>query len=116
MKQFVTWKMVENYVDNVCKNYINHNLKGVYGLPRGGLIFAVMISHKLNIPLLMAPCENCLIVDDISDTGESLIHYKNNSYIISTMFYKNGSVVVPDYWMFEKKDSWIVYPWENDND
>lgn len=116
MKSFVSWKEVEFFVDNVCRKYKDMNLTGVYGLPRGGLIFAVMISHKLHIPMLMAPVKNCLVIDDISDTGESLIHYKNSDYLIATMFYKKGSLVIPDYWEFEKNDKWIVYPWENPDD
>lgn len=115
MKEFVSWKQVEDYVEQVCHNFKEKNLSGVFGLPRGGLVFAVMISHKLDIPLLIAPGKNCLIVDDISDTGESLIHYKNCGYLISTMFYKKDSLVKPDYWMFEKDDKWIVYPWEGEN-
>ena len=52
-------------------------------------------------------------IDDIADTGETLIHYKQRGYKISTMFYNRGvSAVKPDLYMREKKDLWIVYPWE----
>ena len=78
-----------------------------------------MLSYKMNIPLLTAPCDNCIIIDDIVDTGESLLHYDRNSsgtgrknYHITTMFYKKDSIVVPEYTLFEKKNEWIVYPWE----
>lgn len=111
-KEYVQWTNIEQYVNNVCEKYKDRKLTGVFGLPRGGLVFAVMISHKLNIPLLMSPATGCLIVDDISDTGESLLHYNNNGYLISTMFYRIGSLVVPDYWQYKKTNKWIVYPWE----
>lgn len=118
-KKYVSWHAVENYVDEVCKHYKDINLSGVYGLPRGGLVFAVMVSHKLNIPMLMSPIKNCLIVDDICDSGESLLHYAKNSssfdkplYHISTMFYKDGALVKPEFYQEFKSDQWIVFPWE----
>lgn len=119
MKEYVTWKDIENYIEQVAKYYENSNITGVYGIPRGGLIFAVMLSHRMNIPLLQAPCKDCIIIDDISDTGESLLHYQNNSsgneklkYHITTMFYREGSLVKPEYYSNLKEDKWIIYPWE----
>lgn len=120
-KEYLTWQDAENYVDYVCARYRNYNLIGVYGLPRGGITLAVMISYRLNIPLLMAPVENCLIVDDICDSGESLLHYKQNSssfnkpiYHITTMVYRVGSKVKPEFFSYRKKENrWIVFPWEN---
>lgn len=119
MKEFIKWEDIEEYVNKVVELYKDKKISGVYGLPRGGLIFAVLLSHKLNIPLLQAPCNNCIIIDDISDSGETLLHYKNQSssntftnYHITTMYYKKGSLVEPEYYFKEKEDKWIVYPWE----
>lgn len=119
MKNNVSWKDIEEYVDYVYNYYQNKNITGVYGIPRGGLILAVLISHKLNVPMLMAPVEGCIIVDDICDSGESLVHYQKNTsgdkkckYHITTMFYKKNKLVEPELWLKEKKESWIIYPWE----
>lgn len=111
---------VKKFVRSVRYKYREANLPGVFGIPRGGLIPAVMISHALNIPLLMAPVEGCLIVDDICDSGESLIHYVKDSsgtgkkkYHIATIYYKEGAVVTPDLFLYTKKDNtWLVFPWE----
>ena len=114
----VDWEQVETFLDeiSVISDLYNLNFTGVYGLPRGGLVLAVMISHRLNIPLLLAPCKNCLIVDDIADTGISLEHYdidKNEKqYYITTMYYHIQSKVVPDFYVYEKTDNWIKFPWE----
>lgn len=119
----VTWEDVENFVNCIRNKYLleNQPFSGVYGLPRGGLIPAVLISHKMGLPLLSAPHPHCLIVDDICDSGESLLHYFNNSsgdeklpYTIVTMYYKpNKHGVTPDFYYREKPDnSWIVFPWE----
>ena len=118
-KRYVSWEEVENYVNYTAKEYKNTELKGVYGLPRGGLVLAVMISHRMNIPLLMAPIQDCLIVDDICDSGESLLHYEQNSsafdkplYHITTMFYRENASVNPELFMEYKYNDWIVFPWE----
>lgn len=120
-KYYVSWENVEAFVSAVQKKYSETNVDGVYGLPRGGLILAVMISHKLNIPLLQAPTKRSLIVDDICDSGESLLHYFKNSSseentdrpVICTMFYKDNDLVIPDLFIYEKEDKWIVFPWED---
>lgn len=122
MKQYVDWKDVEYFVNEVAHEYRSKEFDGVFGLPRGGLVFAVMLSHRLNLPLLMAPTNKSLIVDDICDSGESLVHYIQNSSsedevkerpTVCTMYYKENKLgVVPDYYMFTKSDVWIVFPWE----
>ena len=121
MKVMLTWEDAERYVHEVCERFKNSNLPGVYGIPRGGLILAVMISHSAGIPLLMAPAPGCLIVDDICDTGESLVHYVKNSsaiekpkYFTSTMIYRDGAIVTPNYYWGKKNDDWIVFPWEGE--
>ena len=120
MKQIVTWQEVENFVKDIIERYKYDNITGVYGIPRGGVILAVLLSYKMDIPLLMAPTKGCIIIDDISDTGETLLHYDRNSchggedrgYHIVTMFYREGSLVKPEFFKYLKTDKWIVYPWE----
>lgn len=120
-KEYVNWNDIELFIDTINSLYKDKKISGVYGLPRGGLIFAVMLSHKMNIPLLMAPSENCIIIDDICDSGESLVHYYKNSsgdkvnkYHIVTMYYKKNDLVEPEFYMYKKENNWVVYPWEVD--
>lgn len=119
MKINIKWQDIEEYIEYINEFYKDKKITGVYGVPRGGLILAVLISHKLNIPLLMAPAKDCIIVDDICDSGETLLHYQNNTsgenknqYHITTMFYKKNNLVTPELWFKEKTNNWIVYPWE----
>lgn len=105
----VRWSDVDNYIDSLD---IPDNATGVYGIPRGGLVLAVIISHRYKLPLLQAPCEGCIVVDDIADTGTTLVHYKQKGYYITTMFYHKQSKVIPDFWKHEKQEEWIIFPWE----
>jgi hypoxanthine phosphoribosyltransferase len=61
---------------------------------------------------------NLLVVDDVADTGGSLLAVKK--YLkelkagytrIATLHYKPGSVYEPDFYVGKTK-AWIVYPWE----
>ena len=119
-KWYITWEDVQKFCKTVATRYEKDQISGVYGIPRGGLILASILSYKMNVPMLMGPHRNCIIVDDISDSGETLLHYSRNSsdggkdkgYHIVTMFYKEGSMVLPEFFVFNKTDKWIVYPWE----
>ena len=118
-KVYVSWKDLEEFIDSLIEEMNKQNFKptGVYGIPRGGLIPATLISYKLDIPLLMNASKGCLIVDDIADSGRTLLHFTENDtqfnkYFIATMFYHERSIVKPNYYKFIKNDKWIVFPWE----
>lgn len=108
----VSWKEVDEYINSLVTK-VPRGVCGVYGIPRGGLILAAILSHKLDVPMLQAPCKGCVVIDDIADTGTTLKHYADCGYYITTMFYHKQSIVVPNYWFFAKDKSWIVYPWED---
>ena len=119
-KWYITWELVENFIDEIIEHYKDSGITGVYGIPRGGIILASILSYRMNVPMLLAPHKNCIIIDDISDTGETLLHYDRNTseggvkkgYHIVTMFFREGSSVVPEFYKYKKTDRWIVYPWE----
>ena len=90
----------------------------IYGVPRGGLIAAVYLSHYCNIELIsesryIIGQENTIIVDDISDTGKTLSTYPYSQYDTATIHYKPRSMRIPNYYVEEiNNDIWIVYPYE----
>jgi uncharacterized protein len=114
----ISWLEIDNAVDTICKEVetVFPECSGIYGLPRGGLVPAVMLSHKLGLPLLAAPAKNCLVVDDIADTGKTLQHYSECGYKIATVFWKLKSIVKPDFYGIENRSvecPWLVFPWED---
>jgi len=59
-----------------------------------------------------------LIVDEVADTGKSLLLVKSHleehgatEVKIMTIYYKPWSIVVPD-WYAKETSRWIVFPWE----
>jgi hypoxanthine phosphoribosyltransferase len=126
----MSWKQFEIGVKQIASEIQAKNLlvKNIYGVPRGGLILAVCLSHQLDKPLLLDPeymTKNTLIVDDISDSGKTLSNFINSEFNIyckhenkkpdmtCTLFYYPKSIYKPTIWVFEKQpDDWIVFPWE----
>ncbi len=115
----LTWSNVETYINKLLEHLKQSNINpsGVYGIPRGGLILSTLVSYKLDIPLLTAPCNNCIVIDDIADSGRTLLHFTSNDtqfnkYFITTMYYHKRSMVKPNFYLYEKVDEWITFPWE----
>ena len=114
-KRFITWDYIETAIDNIASQVKSSelNIEYILGMPRGGLIPAVMLSHKLNIPLFktgMILDNKVLIVDDICDSGVTLQKYNVTTAVIH---YKQSAKIEPNfYYSLTPEDKWIVYPWE----
>jgi len=52
-KFYITWEEVEELVDLLAKQIAQsgYQIEYIFGLQRGGLIPAVLLSHKLGIPM-----------------------------------------------------------------
>lgn len=87
---------------------------GVYGFPRGGLVLAVKLSHALGLPLLMAPAKGCIVCDDISDSGETLLKYQRSAdYVTATLLVRKGTSAIPAVaGEYVPGHEWILFPWE----
>ena len=116
-KVFVYWDDISILVDELCSTIISSGvqIKSITGIERGGLIPAVMISHKLNIPYVNKINKDTLVVDDICDSGETLKNIVAG--YTATLHYKKTASFTPDFYSKEVGEEWIVYPWErNDSD
>ena len=113
-KIFFDYTKVNTLVEVLAQRIKQSNLpiKSISGVPRGGLIPAVLLSHKLNIPYTSRVNPNTLLVDDIVDTGETL---KNTSalYTASLIHKPHTSVFTPTFYAHTHlTDGWIVFFWE----
>jgi hypoxanthine phosphoribosyltransferase len=118
MSEIISWHKFDagcyRIVEELRKIPELSQLKYIYGIPRGGLVIAIRLSHMLKLQVVLdrvviAP-ENTLVVDDIADTGKTLKDF--GKFLIATLYYKKGSDIAPNIWIYEKKDHWIVFPWE----
>jgi hypoxanthine phosphoribosyltransferase len=123
-KLYLTWEDIENQITDLAEQISKsqENIIAIYGLPRGGLIPAVLLSHKLGVkyvnewPLIkyLYHPDNVLIVDDICDSGKTLKEYNNHP--TATLHYKSLAVTKPTFYSdIAEEDVWILYPWENED-
>lgn len=117
----------------------------IVAVARGGLTLSHAMAEGLGIRLvesirtelydksskreeisLFASCElknaaRVLVVDDISDSGETLRavmgylrgRFEDKEFKSATLFYKKTSSYEPDFWVNEA-DDWIDFFWERD--
>jgi len=125
-KLYVTWEQIEQDVDKIVSDLLKHaDIDYVVGIPRGGLIIAVMISHRLGVKHMTIDHlekleefdldidkKKILIVDDISDSGQTLKRFRKE-YTTATLDVRNTTIAVPQFYAnWLDNADWIVYPWE----
>lgn len=112
VKVYIEWDEIHQLVNTVCDKIVNNYpvIDSVMGLPRGGLIPAVLISHQLNLPMVVHPTNTTLVVDDICDTGKTF--EKAPGIYHACLHYKPTACFLPNIYGKAVSDDWIVYPWE----
>jgi len=115
-----TWEELDNdlaLLAEIIERNLTPKQKYIYGVPRGGSIIAVILSHKLDLKYSVSDgrsIHDTIIVDDIADTGKTLKYYVDFGYQVYTIHYKEQSSAIPSYYVNKvNNDDWIVYPWEN---
>lgn len=116
-KIHLSWDDVDKLVDILCEKIITElpNIDSVFGLKRGGLIPAVMVSHKLGLPWSDVMLPNTLVIDDICDSGFTL---KNTVGCYTAVLHHkpHTACYTPNiHAKIHEGDEWLKYPWEMDN-
>ena len=142
-KKYITWKKIETMTKSLILQMHKDQWQpqAVWGLLRGGLTPAILISQHYNIPMYSwhntnrdhecfeyAPHweghwskEKCLIVDDINDSGKTIQSCQEYTQQYAEVKYavlqtKETSPAKIDYYAQHidksKCNEWIVYPWE----
>ena len=124
-KSFISWDEFNDNVEKLVSKI--KDVDYIVGIPRGGLILAVTLSHKLDLKhmtvdhlekledlnFLNYDRKKILIVDDISDSGQTLKYYKKAGYTTATLDVRSTTITKPDYYVnWIDNADWIVYPWE----
>ena len=140
----VSWKTFENKIHRLATNISSSekDLEIMVAIARGGMSVAHILSDFLHLPIATFTISSykdlkqtkmsqisygvggslqdkkILLVDDISDTGNTFIrgieHIKEMggaSIVTASVFIKTWTSFVPDYYI-AKTDRWIVQPFE----
>ncbi|MEI0563415.1 phosphoribosyltransferase [Brachyspira pulli] len=121
----ITWTDIDEAIEVLAKQIEDSKIhyEVIYGLARGGLVPAVMLSHRLKIPMVLNMEEvwrlkvknkSVLIVDDISDTGETLRYFDDQKFDIATLFVREHTSKIKPKYIYKNinHDNWLLFPWE----
>jgi hypoxanthine phosphoribosyltransferase len=128
-KRYVSWNEIDELVNSLTQQIAQSGIQfeNIFGLQRGGLIPAVMVSHKLGIPMTKGTISpNTLIIDDICDSGVTFAnffetHQKEYAFPFNLNFaclhYKpQTSVFEPTFYSsIWNSNDWLSYPWERED-
>jgi len=117
----ISWEYYISLIHEL-KNRIdlkNPHIDFIYGVPRGGLIPAVILSHEMGLPIISNFMDGkdgvVLIVDDLVDTGKTVINLiamrDQMDVVIATLYKHKKCRVFPDFYV-EENDCWIEFPYE----
>jgi len=122
---YITWEQIEWNCKVIADKVRGQEFKNIYGIPRGGLIPAVIISHYLEskLPIITSfdqISNETLVVDDIVDSGMTWINmlrelrHRKVHPKIATLFYYLDSSAIPEFYsdIKEDKNLWFIFPWE----
>jgi hypoxanthine phosphoribosyltransferase len=126
-KRIMTWGIYDVIIKKIIKaiKQSGKQYKTIGTFAQNGYIPAVHIAKHLDIrnlidldqyePVEIWHMDNMLVVDDISDTGDTLKWCTRHD--IACICFKKGTSVMPTYPALEyKKNDWVNFPWEPDNE
>ena len=117
-----TWNDIDKFVSMIAEWITSKKIpvKRIYGIARGGLIPAVMLSHKLNLPLTSEQSfeirEDTLVVDDIEDSGntmKSIVDWEKKCKRVVLISKQNYDRTNCDFYPEHVSiNEWARFPWE----
>jgi xanthine phosphoribosyltransferase len=122
---YMTWEHFDEAIRSAVTQLSNHPLlpdgaSGVYGIPRGGLIVAVTLSHRLSIPWLPEPQPGCILVDDVIETGQTMqallnkLHKQHPGlHWPAWVWITKSRLPQIDYYRYIDPKIWVCFPWSD---
>lgn len=114
-----TWSEFDRDAKCIAEWARQRAFKEIYGIPRGGLTLAVVLSHRLALPLildeqLIGP--KTFVVDDIVDSGRSIreLEDRRGAVVVAALYFHRRALRTPDFAVREKTGEFIKFPWETD--
>jgi len=121
-KENYTWKQFDRDIVKLAKIVKKYKPKNIYGVPRGGLVIAVCLSYRLDIPLvnMKGIRKETVIVDDIFDTGKTIsdvisrigAFYSFEIPIITLFKNISSGINIGNHEYIHETRNWIIFPWE----
>ena len=122
-KKLYDWDWIEEQIDKIGEKLeAFEKPQFITGVPRGGLIPAVLMSHKFDIPYIGLEAaktlpgdlkKKILVIDDIADSGNTLAQIQRHNFRTATLARRYSSSFTPTITGTDiLDDHWLVFPWE----
>ena len=109
--RYYTWEEFDDAVSRTDRPFCD----GLVPVLRGGMAYALALSHRYNLPILTYPTKKSVFVDDIADSGKTAVELRathgNNPVLVLLKregLSARGVVAVDTF-----SEDWIVFPWES---
>ena len=120
--KIIKWDDIIYALQTIVNKYsfkiISNKYIAIYGVPRGGKVVAVVLSHMLDIPILerFEPkiATRILVVDDIVDSGATLNAMKRlypHTHFLS-IYVKEKATTPEYYYEILPQNIWVKFCWE----
>jgi GTP cyclohydrolase I len=110
----ITWADVDDAAERLAQRWAGAPIDAVFGVPRGGLVPALLASRLLHVPLNDAPPTaatraRVLVVDDLADSGATAARFAPGPF--DALFRKPATPteIAP---AAVQRTGWLVFPWE----
>lgn len=117
-KRYVSWEEIISCVRELAQ--MLPLARFIWGPPRNGIIIAGLIAHQRDdLEIADVPSvsdKDYIIVDDIHDSGDTLMVYKKAGFFTASLFWrKKEEDNKPDFFA-ETVDNndYLVFPWEKE--
>lgn len=122
-KKLYDWNWIEEQIDKIGEKLeAFEKPQFITGVPRGGLIPAVLMSHKFDIPYIGLEAaktlpgdlkKKILVIDDIADSGNTLAQIQRHNFKTATLARRYSSSFTPTITGTDiLDDHWLIFPWE----
>ena len=92
-------------------------------VPRGGLVVGRVVIEKFlgcnilyRLPIVLSKNykRRLLIIDDLIDTGNTLLPYREKSSVkMAVLYVKQHAPFMPDYYIKRIPNEWVLFPYED---
>ena len=95
----ITWENINEAIEIIAKQIEDTKIhyEVLYGLARGGLVPAVMLSHRLNIPMVL-----------------NMEYFDEQKFDIAALFVREHTSKVKPKYSYKNinHNNWLLFPWE----
>ena len=115
-REMIPWGTCYQAAEQLWERVRGNGVEYLYGVPRGGCSAALLVqslAHRdgVFVALLDEPIEGTLIIDDLVDSGATLLAWQEKGYRTDALFRKPLSPLYVAPGAMEM-GGWLTFPWE----